>query len=82
MLTEISSAQLSEWMAFSQLEPFGFKADLYGSAVTSSVIANVNRKKGKQPFKPEDFIPHERIVNQSGNFIQSLKQFFGLDKDK
>jgi hypothetical protein len=83
MLAEMTSVQLSEWIAFSRLEPFGFKAELYGNAVTSSVIANVNRKKNSTPFKPEDFMPQERTTKQSGSFIQNLKQFFGLNnKDK
>ena len=61
MLENISSKLLTEWMAFFSLEPFGYEAELHGSAITSSVIANVNRdsKKKSDPFTAQDFLPQE-----------------------
>lgn len=83
MLDEISSAQLTEWMAFSQLEPFGFKSDMYGHAITASTVANVNRRKGKKAFSPNDFVPAEREKKTAGAFIENLKALIGLNtKDK
>ena len=35
-------------------------ADMYNSALICSVIANVNRQKGKM-FQPSDFMPKETI---------------------
>ena len=81
MLSEMSSSLFSEWMAFAQLEPFGFRSDMYGHAITASTIANVNRRKGKKPFSPNDFIPTERKRQSGDTFIQSLKTFFGLNKE-
>lgn len=78
MLAEIPSALLTEWMAFSQLEPFGFMTDLYGHALVASMIANVNRKKGKKPFKPSDFMPVERdpdVERKPGDFVGDLKRY-------
>lgn len=57
MLSRMSSAELTEWMAFYSLEPFGGDVPFLGSAITSSIIANSNRKKGTKAMKPEDFIP-------------------------
>lgn len=56
----MSSQELTEWMSFSQLEPFGFRAMWQPFAVLLALLANVHRnpKKGKK-FKPEDFMPKE-----------------------
>lgn len=35
------------------------RADMFNSALICSVIANVNRGKGK-PFQPSDFMPKEK----------------------
>jgi hypothetical protein len=59
LLERVESAELSEWMAYDQLDPFGnYRGDLQ-SAIVASTIANVNlnRKKRKKPFSPDDFIP-------------------------
>jgi len=58
LLGRISSRELSEWMAFSQLEPFGAEIGFIGHAITSSVVANVNREKGKKAYEASDFMPN------------------------
>lgn len=56
LLSRIDTAELVEWMAFYELEPFGyFRRDLE-AAMIAQTIANVNRGKGKQPFKLNDFL--------------------------
>jgi len=83
MLAEISSRQLSEWMAFARLEPFGFEADMLGHAITASTVANTSRtKKSQKVFKPDDFIPKERRIPTPAEFFQNLKTYFQLRKDK
>ena len=57
LLGRISSRELSEWMAFSQLEPFGAEAGFLGHAITASTVANVNRGKGQKAFEVSDFMP-------------------------
>lgn len=49
--------ELTEWMAYYQVEPFGQDTQYLGHAITSSVIANANRGKSSKAFKPEDFMP-------------------------
>lgn len=46
-------------MIYYGIEPFGVEMALLGSAITSSVVANVNRnpKKNPTPYKPKDFMP-------------------------
>lgn len=64
MLKELSSAQIAEWIAYYNLEPFGFESDWLQTGVITSMIANVNRKKGAKPAMPEDFIPNKRKVQK------------------
>ena len=58
LLARTGSDELTEWMAFYQLEPFGdLRADLR-SGVIASTFANANRSKNAQVFTPEDFMPY------------------------
>ena len=57
LLERMSSRELSEWMAYMQLEPFGAEIDLIGHAIVASTIANVNRKKGSKAYTVQDFMP-------------------------
>lgn len=57
MLSEITSRQFAEWMAYSQLEPWGEERDDLRMGIVASTIANSNRGKGQKPYKPQDFMP-------------------------
>jgi len=57
MLSEISSTQFAEWMAYSRLEPWGEERDDLRMGIIASTIANANRGKNSKPFKPQDFMP-------------------------
>lgn len=57
LLARIESRELSEWMEFYRVEPFGQEADWLGSAIVASTVANVNRGKGKKAFEVDDFMP-------------------------
>ena len=57
MLAEMTSAQLSEWMAYAQLEPWGEeRADLRAGIIASTQANTMKGAKGKS-FKPQDFMP-------------------------
>ena len=53
----LSAAQLVEWEAYQQVEPFGEHVEWLRHGIRCMVAANPNRKKGAAPFKPEDFMP-------------------------
>lgn len=59
LLARVSSRELSEWMAYGQLEPFGDERADLRSAIVAAVVANANRdpKRRRRPFKPRDFMP-------------------------
>ena len=54
----MSSRELTEWIAFNAIQPFGdTRADLR-SAIIASTVANCHRTSGT-PFKVADFMPYE-----------------------
>jgi len=59
MLGRMSSAELTEWMAFYQLEPFGPERGDLQAGIVAATVANVNRdpKKQKRAFEARDFMP-------------------------
>lgn len=71
-------------MAFAHIEPFGFQADLYGHAMTSATIMNSKRvKRSQKIWEASDFMPEEESKKrEKGSFIDALKSYFGLSKDK
>jgi hypothetical protein len=81
LLARISSKELTQWMAFYKLEPFGADAEFLGHAITASTVANVNRKKGSKTLKPVDFMPkfenQEQSTEQQIQFAAMITEAFG-----
>lgn len=74
MLEQMSSMELSEWMAYYEVEPFGEERADYRSAMIAWVLASVYSKKGHKP-KIEDFMPFldkKRSRQQSPEEIQGV----------
>jgi len=89
MLKELSSAQIAEWIAYYNVEPFGFTTDWLRTGVVAAMIANVNRKKGAKPAMPEDFVPTNRkarkrqtIAEQRGVLQQIVRWAKSVGKTK
>jgi hypothetical protein len=57
LLERVSSAELTEWLAFDRVEPIGAWRGDYNFAMLAALYANANRKKGSKPFKTVDFMP-------------------------
>lgn len=59
LLRRISSRELTEWMAFFSLEPWGTEVEDWRAGMVASVIANANRdpKRRRKPYEPQDFMP-------------------------
>ena len=74
LLRQLSSNQIAEWMAYSQLEPFGEKEAFWRAGMIASVIANAHKSKKTRPFKPEDFMPKFRtkVERQSTDEIKEV----------
>lgn len=54
----MDSRELSEWMAYFGIEPFGEERADLRAGIVASTIANVNRGKNTNPFAPKDFMPN------------------------
>jgi hypothetical protein len=57
MLSEITSMQFAEWLAYSTLEPWGEERDDLRMGIVASTIANANRGKNTKAYSPQDFMP-------------------------
>lgn len=56
MLREMSSNQLTEWIAYYGLEPWGMASLDALIAHFKAIFVNSQLKKGKRPFKLEKFL--------------------------
>ena len=78
MLARMTSRELTEWMAFYQLEPFGPERGDLQAGIVASVVANANRdsKKQKKPFTPQDFMPEFEgpVLEKEGKTPEQLRQ--------
>jgi len=79
LLARISSKELTEWMVYSQVEPFGADAGYLGHAITASTIANANRPKGHKPYDVEEFMPKfKKKENQSVDQMIQMASMFTI----
>ena len=65
----MDSRELSEWQAFSIVEPFGEERDDMRSALIACTIANANRSAKQPAFRIQDFMlkfepPKQQSVNE------------------
>lgn len=82
LLSRISSQELTEWMAFYQLEPFGSLQDEYRSGMIASVMANTVRdeKKRRDPYHPIEFMRDNFIdkkEHEAQNLLTKAMKLFG-----
>ena len=57
LLERLDARELADWMAYSQIEPFGEERADFRAGIIAAVIANVNRAENAPPAEPEDFMP-------------------------
>lgn len=63
LLSILTSEQLSEWMAFYNLEPFGFEMERNKFGMLTSTVANVfASKKSGDSFTVNDFYPRPEDI--------------------
>lgn len=79
-MSEMSSSEFTEWLAFAELEPFGeWRADLR-AGIIASTVANVNRSADSEALTPKDFMPFERTdeapeVDEREQALEQIKRF-------
>ena len=59
LLQRMSSRELTEWMAFFSLEPWGTEVEDWRAGLIASTVANGYRdpKRRRKPYEPKDFMP-------------------------
>ena len=72
LLARVDSRELSEWMAYYQLDPFGNVREDLQAGIVASTIANVNRGKNDKAFQPSDFMPLMEKSEQTVDDMKSL----------
>lgn len=71
----MGAAELAEWAAFYELEPFGPRRDNVHAGIIASVVANVNRDRSSKALTPADFLiedPQEARERRTREAINSL----------
>lgn len=58
----MDSAELTEWFAYMQIEPFGPRQDDTRAGVVAATFANVHRGEEVPPYLPQDFMPSLREI--------------------
>ena len=74
----MSSYELSEWMAYYNIEPFGDeRADLRAGIIASTIV-NVHSEKGKRATVPADFMAfkEQRTKDTSAKSPDDLRAKF------
>lgn len=58
LLASLDSAELTEWMAFNNIEAIGeARADLR-AGIVASTVANHGTRVIREPYRPRDFMPY------------------------
>ena len=77
LLSEIDSREISEWIAFNNIEPFGEQRADLRAAMIACVMANAWRGKNQPAFKLDDFIlnfdpPKQQSVEEMKKILKEI----------
>ena len=73
LLDSLTSKQISEWVAFYSLEPFGNEWRQAGVVAATIAEAFRDSKQRRKPFTPEDFIPSGKDTS-----VKNSTQLLGI----
>jgi hypothetical protein len=74
MLDRMSSRELTEWMAFAQVEPFGQEVDNWRFGMLAAVQVNLHSPKRR--VKPEHFMPRVAQAKSDDDMLKVWQSFF------
>ena len=72
----LSEEELTYWMAYNLISPFGdFRQDVAGAQICA-VLANINRDKKKRPnpYEIRDFLPFNPRKQQKKQTVEEMKE--------
>lgn len=75
----MSSKELTEWIAYYDIDPFGSERSDLNSAIIAQTIANTNRGQNQAPYDVKDFMPsfEEKQLTPDQEF-QQMGIAFGI----
>jgi hypothetical protein len=77
MLNELTSSQITEWMAYDRLEPIhmGEMGWAILCSVASNIAISIYGKKGSKYTKPADFMPgYQNMVEKKPQTVEEQKE--------
>lgn len=80
LLARISSAELSEWMAYDSIDPIGKDRGDMQAGIISMVVANSSGAKNEgRAFSPADFMPYveKKKINPAVKFKAQMAHLLG-----
>jgi len=75
-LKRIDSREISEWMAFAQVEPFGEERADIRSAIIACTMANSMRGKKQRAYRIKDFLP--KFGPSKPQSIEEMQKILGM----
>lgn len=79
MLAALSSREISEWMLYEQMEPFGERSAWLRTGILAALIYNVNRGPDDAARTPEDFMPDTMSAkHEEESAMQEFARSLGL----
>ena len=67
LLGELDSRELTAWMAYESVEPFGERRANLHAGIVAATVANVNRDRHARAFQPTDFLLEFGRERRSGH---------------
>lgn len=77
LLSKADSQELTEWMAYAAIEPFGSNMDHYMIASLMALTANLQTGKKGKKFEPSDFLPRKKKPQSWEDMKAAMQQAFG-----
>ena len=84
MLNEMSGEQLSEWLAYARIEPWGEERADLRAGIVAATTANCHRSSRTKAFKPDDFMPKfgKAEEKQSDAEVMTALKMFALNHNQ
>lgn len=71
------SSELTSWLAYYKLDPFGAERDNWHAAQIAAILVNANLRKGSAPANPADFMYVDQVTTRrakAATFHSELKK--------
>jgi hypothetical protein len=83
LLETVSYTELTEWMAYYAIEPFGYDMENYRMGVIASTVMNANRSKNSDKvWSAKDFMPTETEVQSPDKQELAVRKMFEMFNEK